>query len=369
MHQPSLTAISRYHSWLKQQNLDAVIVNSKQNKFAHTGLLSASGYVFITRTSQHILVDSRYIQELSAKSDDYQLHLIDGQNSAADHINQIIASENLEQVGFEGQHLSYSDSIKLMDSMNAVLKPVDLDALRQIKHASEISTLKSACLMADRACAYIRRYIQPGMTEHQIATELEWFMKNEGAEKTAFDTIVASGIRGAMPHAKASTKRVQAGEFITLDFGAQHQGYCSDMTRTFLVSGSQPQAIEEHPLYGIYQIVLQAQLAAIAAIRPGVRCCDVDRAARDVISSAGYGDRFSHNTGHAIGIDVHENPRFSPSDTTQLQPGMLLTVEPGIYLPERGGVRIEDVVLVTENGCEVLYQMPKQLQLTGGEAQ
>lgn len=269
MHQPSLTAISRYHSWLKQQNLDAVIVNSKQNKFAHTGLLSASGYVFITRTSQHILVDSRYIQELSAKSDDYQLHLIDGQNSAADHINQIIASENLEQVGFEGQHLSYSDSIKLMDSMNAVLKPVDLDVLRQIKHASEISTLKSACLMADRACAYIRRYIQPGMTEHQIATELEWFMKNEGAEKAAFDTIVASGIRGAMPHAKASTKRVQAGEFITLDFGAQHQGYCSDMTRTFLVSGSQPQAIEEHPLYGIYQIVLQAQLAAIAAIRPG----------------------------------------------------------------------------------------------------
>ena len=184
-----------------------MIVNSKQNKFAHTGLLSASGYVFITRTSQHILVDSRYIQELSAKSDDYQLHLIDGQNSAADHINQIIASENLEQVGFEGQHLSYSDSIKLMDSMNAVLKPVDLDVLRQIKHASEISTLKSACLMADRACAYIRRYIQPGMTEHQIATELEWFMKNEGAEKTAFDTIVASGIRGAMPHAKASTKR------------------------------------------------------------------------------------------------------------------------------------------------------------------
>jgi aminopeptidase len=172
-----------------------------------------------------------------------------------------------------------------------------------------------------------------------------------------------------MPHAKASQKAVEAGEFITLDFGAQYQGYCSDMTRTFLVEGNGDNSPQEHPLYAIYQVVLQAQLAAIAAIRPGVRCCDIDSVARSIISAAGYGDLFGHNTGHAIGIDVHENPRFSPTDTTVLQAGMLLTVEPGIYLPELGGVRIEDVVLVTENGCEVLYQMPKQLLTTGEDIQ
>ena len=151
---------------------------------------------------------------------------------------------------------------------------------------------------------------------------------------------------------------------ITLDFGAQHQGYCSDMTRTFLVAG-QNTPPEEHPLYAVYQIVLAAQQAAIDAIRPGVSCHQIDSAARSVIERAGYGPQFGHNTGHAIGIDVHENPRFSPTDRTPLQPGMVLTVEPGIYLEHLGGVRIEDVVLVTETGAEVLYTFDKRLLLTG----
>lgn len=184
------------------------------------------------------------------------------------------------------------------------------------------------------------------------------------AQKKPLDTIVASGWRGALPHGKASDKIVAAGEFVTLDFGALYQGYCSDMTRTLLVNGEGVSA-ESHPLFNVYQIVLQAQLAAISAIRPGVRCQQVDDAARRVITEAGYGDYFGHNTGHAIGIEVHEDPRFSPRDTTTLQPGMLLTVEPGIYLPGQGGVRIEDVVLVTPQGAEVLYAMPKTVLLTG----
>ncbi len=189
-------------------------------------------------------------------------------------------------------------------------------------------------------------------------------MRQQGAEKASFDTIVVSGWRGALPHGKASDKIVAAGEFVTLDFGALYQGYCSDMTRTLLVNGEGVSA-ESHPLFNVYQIVLQAQLAAISAIRPGVRCQQVDDAARRVITEAGYGDYFGHNTGHAIGIEVHEDPRFSPRDTTTLQPGMLLTVEPGIYLPGQGGVRIEDVVLVTPQGAEVLYAMPKTVLLTG----
>lgn len=189
-------------------------------------------------------------------------------------------------------------------------------------------------------------------------------MKQQGADKPSFDTIVASGPRGAMPHGKASDKIIDAGEMVTLDFGAQHQGYCSDMTRTFLVA-RQGQTPEAHPLYAVYQTVLAAQLAAINAIRPGVPCHAVDAAARETIARAGYGPQFGHNTGHAIGIDVHENPRFSPTDATLLKPGMLLTVEPGIYLDGVGGVRIEDVVLVTHTGAEVLYTMDKTLLMTG----
>ncbi|HGY8316120.1 TPA: aminopeptidase, partial [Escherichia coli] len=228
----------------------------------------------------------------------------------------------------------------------------------------EVEIIRLACGIADRGAEHIRRFIQAGMSEREIAAELEWFMRQQGAEKASFDTIVASGWRGALPHGKASDKIVAAGEFVTLDFGALYQGYCSDMTRTLLVNGEGVSA-ESHPLFDVYQIVLQAQLAAISAIRPGVRCQQIDDAARRVITEAGFGDYFGHNTGHAIGIEVHEDPRFSPRDTTTLQPGMLLTVEPGIYLPGQGGVRIEDVVLVTPQGAEVLYAMPKTVLLTG----
>lgn len=356
-----MSQLSALRTLLTSQQLDAVLVSSRQNKFCHTGLLSSSGYVLITARSQHIIVDFRYYAELAAKPSHYQLHCSDAANTPWQIINQIVAAEGVQQIGFEGNHLSYDESQHIANQLNGSLKSINLDGLRQIKTPQEIAIIKQACHIADSACEHIRRFIQPGMTEQQVAAELEWFMRQQGADKTSFDTIVASGVRGAMPHAKASGKVINAGELVTLDFGAQYQGYCSDMTRTFLV----PTTETPHPLYEIYQIVLQAQLTAIAAVRPGVPCHVVDAAARDVIKASGYGEQFGHNTGHAIGIDVHENPRFSPTDTTLLQAGMLLTVEPGIYLPGLGGIRIEDVVLVTENGCEVLYQMPKTWLTTG----
>jgi aminopeptidase len=360
-----MSQLSAIRSLLTSQQLDAVLISSRQNKFCHTGLLSSSGYVLITARSQHIIVDFRYYAELAAKASDYQLHCSDAAHSPWQIINQILAAEGLQRLGFEGNHLSYDESQHIASQLAGSLQSTNLDGLRQIKTPQEIAIIKQACRIADNACEHIRQFIQPGMTEQQVAAELEWFMRQQGAEKPSFDTIVASGVRGAMPHAKASGKVINAGELVTLDFGAQYQGYCSDMTRTFLVAA----AVETpHPLYEIYQTVLQAQLTAIAAIRPGVPCKVVDAAARDVIKASGYGEQFGHNTGHAIGIDVHENPRFSPGDTTLLQPGMLLTVEPGIYLPNLGGVRIEDVVLVTGSGCEVLYQMPKTWLTTGGDA-
>ena len=331
-----MTLLASLRDWLKAQQLDAVLLSSRQNKQPHLGISTGSGYVVISRESAHILVDSRYYVEVEARAQGYQLHLLDATNTLTTIVNQIIADEQLQTLG----------------------------VLRHIKTPEEVEKIRLACGIADRGAEHIRRFIQAGMSEREIAAELEWFMRQQGAEKASFDTIVASGWRGALPHGKASDKIVAAGEFVTLDFGALYQGYCSDMTRTLLVNGEGVSA-ESHPLFNVYQIVLQAQLAAISAIRPGVRCQQVDDAARRVITEAGYGDYFGHNTGHAIGIEVHEDPRFSPRDTTTLQPGMLLTVEPGIYLPGQGGVRIEDVVLVTPQGAEVLYAMPKTVLLTG----
>lgn len=286
----------------------------------------------ISRESAHILVDSRYFVEVEARAQGYQLHLLDATNTLTTIVNQIIADEQLQTLGFEGQQVSWETAHRWKSELNAKLVSATPDVLRQIKTPEEVEIIRLACGIADRGAEHIRRFIQAGMSEREIAAELEWFMRQQGAEKASFDTIVASGWRGALPHGKASDKIVAAGEFVTLDFGALYQGYCSDMTRTLLVNGEGVSA-ESHPLFNVYQIVLQAQLAAISAIRPGVRCQQVDDAARQVITEAGFSHYFGHNTGHAIGIEVHEDPRFSPRDTTTLQPGMLLTVEPGIYLP------------------------------------
>lgn len=359
-----MTLLASLRDWLKAQQLDAVLLSSRQNKQPHLGISTGSGYVLISRESAHILVDSRYYADVEARTQGYQLHLLDATHTLATIARQIIADEQLKTLGFEGQQVSWETAHRWQSELNAKLVSATPDVLRQIKTPEEVEKIRLACGIADRGAEHIRRFIQAGMSEREIAAELEWFMRQQGAEKASFDTIVASGWRGALPHGKASDKIVAAGEFVTLDFGALYQGYCSDMTRTLLVNGEGVSA-ESHPLFDVYQIVLQAQLAAISAIRPGVRCQQFDDAARRVITEAGFGDYFGHNTGHAIGIEVHEGPRFSPRDTTTLQPGMLLTVEPGIYLPGQGGVRIEDVVLVTPQGAEVLYAMPKTVLLTG----
>ncbi len=350
---------------LADQRLDAVIISSRQNKFSHTGLLSSSGYVLVARHSQHIIVDFRYIEEVADKRGAYQVHLSEAGRGPLAIINEIISRESLARIGFEGRYLSFDDAGNLVKHLRAALVSVSLDELRQVKGAQEIALIRQACRIADDACAHIRRFIRPGMAERLVAAELEWFMKQAGAENPSFDTIVASGARGALPHAKASDHIIGAGELVTLDFGARYRGYCSDMTRTFLVPAADGAAPERHGLYDIYQTVLEAQLAAIAAVGPGVPCRQVDDAARRVIAARGYAEFFGHNTGHAVGIEVHETPFFSPTDNAVLQPGMLMTVEPGIYLPGRGGVRIEDMVLVTATGCDVLYRMPKTLLTTG----
>ncbi|SUX72440.1 aminopeptidase [Citrobacter freundii] len=306
-----MSLLASLRDWLTAQHLDAMLLSSRQNKQPHMGISSGSGFVFISHQSAHILVDARYYTDVATRTQGYQIHRFDGAQTLYSRVNHIIADEKLLTVGFEGEQVSWNTAKGWSGKLRARLVSAVPDVLRQVKTAQEIACIREACRIADLSAEHIRRFIQPGLSEREIAAELEWYMRTLGADKPSFDTIVASGWRGALPHGKASDKRVKAGEFITLDFGAQYQGYCSDMTRTFRIPDAN-QPAEESPLFSVYQIVLAAQRAAVAAIRPGRPCHEVDAAARQVITQAGYGDEFGHNTGHAIGIEVHENPRFSP---------------------------------------------------------
>lgn len=274
---------------------------------------------------------------------------------AACHIRRILNEEGIERIGFEKDEVTVGVWEKWQKDIPVEWVPLSLPHLRSVKTEEELSCIRQACRIADQGYEHILGWIQTGITEKQVENELLHYMKSLGAQKESFDIIVASGENGAMPHAKAGERVICRGDFVTIDFGARVGEYCSDITRSFAVGEAR------EPLETVYRIVRDAQEKAIEAIRPGCRCQEIDHVAREAITAAGYGENFSHNLGHSMGIACHEDPRFGPKDDTILEPGMVLTVEPGIYLEGIGGIRIEDDILVTENGCEVLTHASKEL--------
>jgi Xaa-Pro aminopeptidase len=249
---------------------------------------------------------------------------------------------------------------------NGALKGIELvpvsgivEQLRMIKDEAELAVMRDAAALADETFRHIAGFIRPGLRESEIALEMEIFMRAKGATSTSFETIVASGERSALPHGVASERIVSKDEFVKLDFGAYYKGYCSDLTRTLVVGKPTGKHRE------IYDIVLEAQLTALAGIKPGMTGSEADALARDVIARHGYGDRFGHGTGHGLGMEIHEAPRLSKTGDIVLQPGMTVTVEPGIYIPGFGGVRIEDDIVITENGNALLTSSPKELLVLG----
>ena len=229
-----------------------------------------------------------------------------------------------------------------------------LDALRQVKDADEIALIRRACAIADEGFAHIIRYIQPGMTEMEVAAELEHYMRTLGSERPAFQTIIASGVRGSLPHGVASDRVIARGELVTMDFGAVCAGYHSDITRTICVGRADARQRE------IYDAVLSAQMRALAALRPGVTGIEVDRVARDSLAEKNFEQYFGHGLGHSLGLEIHEEPRLSKAGKHIMQPNMLITDEPGVYIPGWGGIRIEDTVLITADGSEPLTRAPKE---------
>lgn len=345
---------------LNKYDCDAILISSRENKYYFAKYYSGSGYVLWLKDELILFIDGRYYNEMKSKSKN-KVYLVDKKNPFKELVNAIILSKGIKKIGLEMSKLSYQEYIDLSHSLDAECVPVNIDRERAIKNLEEITIIKEAGKIATDSFDAILPKIKVGMREKDVENMLVFEMKKRGAQKESFDVIVASGPNGAFPHAKASDKQLEKNEMITIDFGARYKEYCSDITRTIAIGKPNDKLIE------IYEVVKNAQEKAIQMIKPGLACKVIDEVARAVITSAGYGDCFTHNLGHSIGIECHENPRFSPTEETILEVGMILTVEPGIYIEGLGGVRIEDDVLVTENGFEVLTDFTKELICLKGE--
>ncbi|WP_186422628.1 M24 family metallopeptidase [Lacrimispora celerecrescens] len=351
--------------FMERNGLDGLLLVSRENKCYTAGLYSGSGYVLLTQKGCYSIVDGRYyVQQKermagALKEMNARVLLADKNCGYMEYINRISKEESVKKLGFEAEAVSFAQYQKLKAGLMSELVPVSPDSIRMVKTEDEIFCISRACEIADRGYSYILGQIKAGMTEKQVENRLIYYMKELGAQKESFDVIVASGINGAMPHAKAGHKVIEAGDFVTMDFGVRVGEYCSDITRTIAV-----QRVDLN-MRRVYETVKKAQETAIRAIGPGKKCSDIDRAARDVIEKAGYGPAFSHNLGHGLGIACHELPDFAPGDERVLVPGMVMTVEPGIYLEGQCGVRIEDDVLVTEEGCRLLTSSPRELTVVG----
>ncbi|CCO08899.1 M24 family metallopeptidase [Desulforamulus hydrothermalis] len=349
------TRLAKLRRLMAQREITYLMVTKPENRLYLSGFTGTAGILLIGPDTADFFTDFRYIEQVKQQSPHFRAVKVD-QGSPFEAVAEVLRQYKSDKLFFEDEHLTVKQYHRLKEHLGQI-NPVpagDLaEELRMVKDQQEIGIIRRAMEIGDRAFAHILNYIKPGVAERELACELEFFMRRQGASGAAFATIVASGPRSALPHGVAGDRRLQPGDFITMDFGAVYQGYHSDMTRT-VVLGEPDEKQQE-----IYNIVLAAQLAGLAAVRPGVKAREVDEAARQVIERRGYGEYFGHGTGHGVGLAIHENPRLAAKDETVLQAGMVVTVEPGIYLPGWGGVRIEDSVLVTDEGCEVLTSSPK----------
>lgn len=339
---------------LKEQKIDALLINSSHNRLWYTTFASTAGYLLITKTKSYLILDGRYIEAGTKQAKNVDNIIL--MNNINDQINELIKNNDIKTLGFESEATSHALFLHWTESFGTQLKPILMSNVRMIKSAVEIKKIKKAAKIGDKVFATILKKIKPKMTEKALERIIINSMLKYGADDASFNSIVASGERSSLPHGRASDKIINQNEIITCDFGVMYQGFCSDMTRTFVLGEILSKQLEE-----IYNIVLTAQTLAIQAIKPNIVASSLDKICRDYITNKGYGQYFSHSTGHGLGIEVHEAPYINATSDVVLCPGMVITIEPGIYLPKLGGVRIEDDILVTSDGYEILTNAPKKL--------
>ncbi|WP_211654027.1 M24 family metallopeptidase [Planococcus alpniumensis] len=342
---------------MQKRELDSLLVTNPYNLRFITGFTGTAGLALITPNDAWFITDFRYTEQAGEQVTEFKV--VQAQKGLIDEVARIAGEAAVERLAFEQDYMTFATYSQYQEKLSATLEPVSglIEKLRMVKSPEELEVLKAAAKIADDAFEHICDYIKAGMTELQVSNELEFFMRSQGATSSSFDIIVASGLRSALPHGVASDKKIEQGDLITLDFGALYNGYVSDITRTVAV-GEPSDKLKE-----IYQVVLDSQVLALEKIKPGMTGIEADAIARDYIKSKGYGEAFGHSTGHGIGLEVHEGPGLSFRSETVLEPGMAVTVEPGIYLPGIGGVRIEDDILITETGNERLTHSSKELRI------
>lgn len=367
---------------LMQEPIDAVLINNPSNLYYYTGftggeamfLMPVNGDIMSTYAFElcgisndsrvitndwpdgYVITDSRYYEQVEKECEGLQLVKWESKGMAA-MIQELLVEDKKIQIILEDD-MNLAQYMKLTEvckNCAFALGSKWIQKPRMVKDAEELAKLEQAEYIGDAAFTHILDVLKPGVSEREIALELEFFMKKQGASKLSFDTIVASGANGSMPHAQVTDRVLQSGDFVTMDFGCVYQGYCSDMTRTVAI-GTPTDEMKK-----VYQIVLDANLRAMEQIEAGKRCNEIDAVARDYIREQGYGEYFGHGLGHGVGLDIHEEPRFSPKCDVITQENMVITDEPGIYLPGQFGVRIEDLVVVKENGYQKLSQSEKKL--------
>lgn len=339
---------------LQVNHVDAFLITSPINRRYVTGFTGTAGTALITETDAKFITDFRYTEQAEAQVDGFQV--IEHKQLMIDEIKHQLKEMKVKRLGFEKDYVTYSEYEMYRDAFEAELVPISgwIEEIRLIKTDEELAVMKQAAKIADDAFEHIQKYLKPGVKEIEIANELEFFMRRKGATSSSFDTIVASGWRSALPHGVASTKEIASGELVTLDYGALYNGYCSDITRTVAL-GEIDSKLKE-----IYDIVLEANERGLREIKPGMTGKEADAVTRNYIAENGYGEKFGHSTGHGLGLEVHEAPRLSSRSNQELKPGMVVTVEPGIYIPGLGGCRIEDDIVITKSGNERLTFSTKE---------
>lgn len=341
---------------INSENLQGILITSSHNLRYYTGFAGGCGIALIGKDNRYLFVDSRYTEEAKKEAPDFEVIQYEAGHLYAE-IQSKISNLDITCLGFEDSVISLAQykafSEKLTSRLVGIGNKADIN--RMVKTDKELSLMRIAESIGDKALTEVLPMISQGVRECDIAAELEYKMRKLGAEKTSFDTIVVSGEKSAMPHGMPNEKVLEKGDFVTIDFGCVYKGYCSDMTRTFVIGEPSDKQLD------IYNTVLAAQLEGLKNISAGVSAAACDNAAREIIKKAEYGKYFGHALGHGVGLQIHEFPTLSPKSDIILEKNMVVTCEPGIYIGGFGGVRIEDMVAVTKNGCEILSSFPKEL--------
>lgn len=349
--------LQKIRAKMSAEQVEGFLVSSVSNWSYMSGFTGDAGSLLVTSDSAFVLTDSRYVEQAEKQCAGAGF-AVRKTTQDEDVLRDVLLSQGVKRLAFEKRFTTYQEWEKLSERLDGVeLAGVAgwVEELRMVKTPEEIALIARAQEIADDAFALLFQSIRKGAREDELALELEFTMRKMGAEAASFPIIAVSGLRSSLPHGKPTSKTLQDGDFVTFDFGATYRGYHSDETRTFVI-GDPERKHEE-----VYDIVLKAQEAALDLVKPGVVAKEIDLAGRRIIEDAGYGEYFGHGIGHGVGLDIHEGPSVSRKSETVLEPGMVITIEPGIYIPGFGGVRIEELVVVTDDGKQVLTTSPREL--------